>query len=122
MDINIVNSFIRFLTIIKYHHWATSVYNTHKITDTMHADFSLFVDDFVEAYMGSSKNRVPQGSNVECRFTVPSTNKNFLSICEGFNDFLSNLKTKKDMTPQLINKIDEMLAKLDQYMFLLRLE
>jgi hypothetical protein len=122
MDINIVNSFIRFQTIVKYYHWATSSYDAHKITDTMHADLALFIDNFVEAYSGSTKSQVPRGESVECKFTIPTSNESFLKSCEVFSDFLVRLKVRKDMTPQLVNMIDELLATLDKYAFLLRLK
>jgi hypothetical protein len=122
MDIDIVNSLIRFQTIVKYYHWATPSYDTHKITDTMFADLGLFTDNFVEAYMGSSHSQVPRGQEVKCNFSVPTSNESFLKTCERFCDFLKNLKSRKDMTPQLVNMIDEILATLDKYHFLLRLK
>ena len=49
MDINIVNNLIRFQTIVKYHHWATPSYDTHKITDNMF-DFLTLVEKSEEIH------------------------------------------------------------------------
>jgi hypothetical protein len=122
----VIPKFLEMINTIKIYHWKTSSYATHKATDQLFADLNTKTDEFVEVLLGKSEiNRdkvlVFSGaciksfsSNVECR-----------RIIEGYKAFLLDLPANKNFKAMsnvdLLTIRDEIMALLNQFLYLLTL-
>jgi DNA-binding ferritin-like protein len=118
-DSNLVKSIQRFLLIVKFHHWNTKSYNTHKVTDQMFADFQTFLDKFTEVYMGYTGQKFVSGSNMDFNFDIPASDKAFVNEVQSFRRFLYKAETIDNLSGDLINILQEMQASTNQYLLLL---
>lgn len=121
---NMVKSFLEMLNAIKLYHWKTESYSQHKATDELHEHLSENVDEFVEVLLGKeqtkSKYRITMiekhmkmmDSNDEADFIQKMHNYRYILI-----DMNNVLDKKKDS--DLLNIRDEMLAHINQFLYLL---
>jgi DNA-binding ferritin-like protein len=107
---------------IKLYHWQTKLYARHKATDSVISSLDESVDKYVEVYMGKY-GRMKMTSS-----TATTTVKNltetsitgFIKRCiEYLNEDL--VKKLKDNDTDLFNIRDEMLAELNQLLYLFSL-
>ena len=122
---NIVRSFLEMLNAIKLYHWKTESYSQHKATDELHEKLSELVDQFVEVLLGkeqksSHKNRITMVEK-HMRMMDSTGERDFIEKIHHYrtalidmNQFL-NKKTDSD----LLNIRDEMLASINQFLYLL---
>jgi hypothetical protein len=122
----VIPKFLEMINTIKIYHWKTTSYATHKATDDLFASLNTKTDEFVEVLLGKSEiNRdkvlVFSGaciksfaSNGECR-----------RIIEGYKTFLLDLPANKNFKAManvdLLTIRDEMMALLNQFLYLLTL-
>jgi len=108
---------------IKLYHWQTKLYARHKATDGVIDSLDESVDKYVEVYMGKY-GRMKMNSS-----TATTTVKNltetsitgFIKRCiEYLNEDL--VKKLKDTDTDLLNIRDEMLAELNQLLYLFTLK
>jgi len=118
-DSNLIKSIQRFLLIVKFHHWNTKSYNTHKVTDQMFADFQIFLDKFTEVYMGYTGEKFVSGSNMDFNFVIPASDKAFINDVQNFRSFLYKAETDANLSGDLINILQEMQSSVNQYLLLL---
>jgi hypothetical protein len=125
---NIVRSFLEMLNAIKLYNWKTESYSQHQATDELHEKLSELVDQFVEVLLGKEQQYAK--SSHKSRITMvekhmkmmDSTGErdfiekmhNYRSVLIKMNDIL-NKKTDSD----LLNIRDEMLACINQFLYLL---
>lgn len=119
----IITVFLSVLNQIKIYHWQTQKYARHIASDTLFQNLSLNVDKFVEILLQKSGNK---------RFTVPNdrfvyndqNDDDIIDLLKTFKNFLIKL-LPKDISKQdsdLINIRDEMLANINQTLYLFTLE
>jgi hypothetical protein len=107
---------------IKLYHWQTKVYSRHKATDNMIEALDLSIDKYVEVYMGKYGRMKMNSSNS----TVHVSNLSEKSIVKFIHKCINYLQTTlvkklKENDTDLINIRDEMLAELNQLLYLFTL-
>ena len=125
----IVVSFLSLLNKIKLYHWNTHSYATHKATDELYSKLNEHIDTFVEVLLGKSdgagKNRA-MILNIKSISVRSFNNNNELKReIEKYKSFLisftNNSLMKKQYNADLIAIRDEILALLNQFLYLLTL-
>jgi hypothetical protein len=119
---NLIKSIQSFLLVVKFHHWNTKSYNTHKVTDKMFADFQTFLDKFTEVYMGYTGEKFVSGSKMDFNIVIPASNSKFVNEVKNFRSFLYEVETGANLSGDLINILQEMQASVNQYLLLLSYE
>lgn len=123
----VIPKFLEMINTIKIYHWKTSSFSTHKATDELFGNLNTKTDEFVEVMLGKSEiNRdsvlrfpsvklVMFSSNAECRKQV-----------EGYKTFLLDLPKNRNFNVMsnvdLLAIRDEILALLNQFLYLLTLK
>ncbi len=123
-QIQLLSFFFEMLNTIKLYHWKTTSYAEHKATDELHEKLSGHIDKFVEVLLGKQvpvRIHYDRGSVTVYDF---SSKKEFVkklttygNILQGFSVYLND---KKDS--DLLNIRDEMLAEINQTLYLLSLD
>jgi len=122
---NIVRSFLEMLNAIKLYHWKTESYSQHQATDELHEKLSELVDQFVEVLLGKE-----QKSSKKSRITMVEKHMKMMDSA-GQRDFIEkihhyrttlidmNKVLNKKTDSDLLNIRDEMLANINQFLYLL---
>jgi hypothetical protein len=115
-------TFIEMLNTIKLHHWKTMSFATHKATDELYSKLNDNIDTFVEIMLGKSGGRI----NLTNVRSIPVYDFNdedtFKRKIESYRAFLTNLTLNSNImhdNTDLFNVRDELLANLNQFMYLL---
>lgn len=121
---NIVKSFLEILNAIKLYHWKTESYSQHKATDELHESLSENIDKFVEVLLGKAQNKSKYRiTMVEKHMKMMDSNNeaDFIQKIHKYRAVLINMNNvldkKKDS--DLLNIRDEMLANINQFLYLL---
>lgn len=107
---------------IKLYHWQTKMYSRHKATDDVIAALDTSIDKYVEVYMGKYGRMKLNGvtGTIQIRNLSESTIVRFIKNC--INYLTTELVKKlKESDTDLINIRDEMLAELNQLLYLFTL-
>ena len=107
---------------IKLYHWQTKMYSRHKATDDVIAALDTSIDKYVEVYMGKYGRMKLNGvtGTIQIRNLSESTIVRFIKNC--INYLTTELVKKlKDSDTDLVNIRDEMLAELNQLLYLFTL-
>jgi hypothetical protein len=124
-----VYCFLQMLNTIKLYHWKTTDYPTHQATDKLYSDLNGKADEFVEVLLGKSdgagKNRA-MILNIKSISVRSFNNNNELKReIEKYKSFLisftNNSQMKKQYNADLLALRDEILAILNQFLYLLTL-
>jgi hypothetical protein len=115
---DIVNFFFHLQLLNKLYHWNTTSYARHKATDNFNERFLELVDKFTEVFIGTY-NMKPQIEEIRI-------NKEFLTdngIKKLFIFTRKYLKSfdKMSLTSDLLNIRDEILAEVNQTLYLFNL-
>ena len=107
---------------IKLYHWQTKVYSRHKATDGVIEALDTSIDKYVEVYMGKYGRMKMNSSNS----TVHVSNLSEKSIVKFIHKCINYLQTTlvkklKENDTDLMNIRDEMLAELNQLLYLFTL-
>lgn len=137
----IVVRFLETLNCIKLYHWKTKSYATHKATDELYTKLSENIDQFVEVSLGKETDGLTNGrinllkTKSILLLDVSSPNE-FKRIIEKFKDYLTGLKLKEfpktgklsalktqrflsfNGNTDLVNIRDDMLANINQFLYL----
>ena len=124
-----VYCFLQMLNTIKLYHWKTTDYATHKATDQLYSDLNGKADQFVEVLLGKSDATGKDRSMILSvkSISVRSFNNNneLKREIEKYKSFLigftNNSQMKKHYNADLIAIRDEILALLNQFLYLLTL-
>jgi len=125
---NIVRSFLEMLNAIKLYHWKTESYSQHQATDELHEKLSELVDQFVEVLLG--KEQKSYKSSHKSRITMVEKHMKMMdSVNQGdFIEKIHHYRTtlidmnnvlNKKTDSDLLNIRDEMLANINQFLYLL---
>lgn len=109
---------------IKLYHWQTRIYSRHKATDEVLERLDTNIDKFVEVYMGKYGRPTMKGKMTTT--IVQNLNESqivsFVKRCieELIHETVQDLDKSRDT--DLINIRDEMLADLNQLLYLFTLK
>ena len=108
---------------IKLFHWQTKQYSRHKATDSVVDALDESIDKYVEVYMGKYGRMKlnTSTSSIHLKNLSESSIINFIKKCIVYlnNDLVVKLK---DNDSDLLNIRDEMLAELNQLLYLFTLK
>jgi DNA-binding ferritin-like protein len=123
----IISNLLTFQTTLKLFHWDTARYAQHKASDQLHTDLSANIDSFVEKMLGKYPDHaainpimkrvhvVVQNPKLSLDAMVQKVNKlKAFLIGMRFSDTQAN--------SDLLNIRDEMLAQLNQFLYLIKLQ
>lgn len=123
MSANQVQFFFAMRDQIKLYHWQTRVYSRHKATDEVIGKLDEHIDQFVEVYIGkygrpkmTGKNATIHVNNLSEKSIVAFIKKCIQML---LGDCMKGLKENVDS--DLFNIRDEMLADLNQLLYLFTL-
>lgn len=107
---------------IKLYHWQTKVYSRHKATDNVIEALDKSIDKYVEVYMGKYGRMKMNSSNSTVHVSNLSE-KTVLKFIYKCINYLQTILVKKlkDNDTDLMNIRDEMLAELNQLLYLFTL-
>ena len=134
----IVIMFLQMLNTIKLYHWKTSSYAQHKATDALYSNLNGHIDTFVEVMLGKKKNGSIESSNQNHNpnlridllgvRSIPLKDfkhvNHFLVEVQKFKQFLLSfekmkfMKEKEMSNQDLFTIRDEMLADVNQFLYL----
>lgn len=108
---------------IKLFHWQTKLYSRHKATDSVVDSLDASIDKYVEVYMGKY-GRMKLNTNTSS-FNLKNLSESsilkFIKNCIGYMNSTLVQKLKENDT-DLLNIRDEMLAELNQLLYLFTLK
>ena len=108
------------LNVIKLYHWKTHSFPEHKNTDELHERLESHVDKFVEVYLGKDGTRLEKwDKQMEAR--QYENTKEFKTRMYFYRTFIIEMKQcyKKTKDSDLSNILDEILADVNQFLYLL---
>jgi len=131
---DIIYFFLQMINSIKLFHWKTTDYATHKATDQLYADLNLKIDQFVEVLLGKN-SAIHNNNNNNTRsyilnitsLKLPSfkNNTDLKKEIDHYKIQLMNLTSSPQINKinnsDLLNIRDEILALLNQFLYLLTL-
>ncbi len=117
----IVQIFFHMMLNIKLYHWETTNFARHKASDELHANLSALIDKFIEVYIGGYIR-----PTFTSTFSVKVKQLNDTDIIEVLNQYKEFLKHElpkyvKESDTDLLNIRDEMLAEINQALYLFTL-
>lgn len=120
----ITKKFMEILMMIKMYHWNTNSYAVHQATDELYKNINTHMDKFMEIYMGKvNKNIVMKSVETINIINIVSKIKLKSEIVK-FKSYLVNLTDNPFMklmtNTDLFNIRDELLADLNQFLYLLK--
>ena len=119
---NVVKFMFSFQNTVKLYHWQTKVYARHIAADNLLVKMSELIDQFIEIYVGK-KGRLTTSRllDIEVKTNTDSSIIDYLKHVRTFlTDQLPKIFHKDDM--DLLNVRDEMLAHVNQALYLFQLK
>ena len=123
MSGTIVQFYLTLRNAIKVYHWNTKSYPRHKATDEFVGKFDGLTDRFVEVYIGRYGRNAALSK--EMTLTLPALNENLAKqyLEEAREWMVTKLpKMLKPTDTDLFNIRDEILAEINQTLYLFTLE
>ncbi len=114
--------FFSFKVLMKIYHWQTSKYSRHIAADALLTKMDVLIDRFMEVYIGRNERFVVKKCNILCTNMSDSDAVTFLLL---FRQFIADEFPKKigsGYTGDLKNILDEMVALVNQYLYLFTLD
>ena len=125
----IVQKFLIILNTVKLFHWKTTSFAAHKASDELYSSLNGNIDRFVEVLLGKLNGERVQLTSVHQIPLLDFPNQNFSPMkaeIEKFKKYLvdldNNLFFKKMSNADLYTIRDEILASLNQFLYLLTFE
>ena len=117
---HIVITFLEVLNHVKLYHWKTKQYAEHKATDELYGKLNEDIDKFVEVLLGKDGSRIATVKQIRVCDTIHTT-QSLRKKMEKFKDFLMRLNDSldADKDSDLLNIRDEILADINQFLYLL---
>jgi len=117
---HIVRIFLEMLNVIKLYHWKTRSYSQHKATDELYERLNGHIDKFIEVLLGKDESRIRMiEKNIELIDYSETTN--FKERIYEYREFLTNIDEYLDKRKDsdLLNIRDEILADINQFLYLM---
>lgn len=119
----IVVKYLSLLNTVKIYHWKTQSYATHKATDELYSRLNKDIDKFVEVLLGKIGNRVDLTKVKSIPIHDFTSLEQMKKEIDNFKSYLVDLNSNKVMhimsNSDLYNIRDEILADLNQFLYLL---
>ena len=119
----IIITFLQMLNNVKLYHWKTHSFATHKATDELYANLNKNIDSFVEVLLGKYGDRANLSHVKSIQIRDFSTQEQFKKQINYYKEYLISLDSHRVMkmmaNSDLYNIRDEMLANLNQLLYLL---
>jgi hypothetical protein len=117
---HLIQDFMNFLVNMKIYHWKTNSYPRHKASDECFEKIQELIDEFVEVYIGKySRSKMFSHDGSKKSYSILNLNdKTVIPFVNKFKVKLEKLKLKGD----LLNIRDEMVAELNQCLYLFTLD
>jgi DNA-binding ferritin-like protein len=119
----IIITFLQMLNNVKLYHWKTHSFATHKATDDLYANLNKNIDSFVEVLLGKYGDRANLSHVKSIQIRDFSTQEQFKKQINYYKEYLISLDSHRVMkmmaNSDLYNIRDEMLANLNQLLYLL---
>ena len=115
----IVKIYFTLQLLTKLYHWNTTSYSRHKATDEFLGSFTAKIDKFTEVYIGRYKVK-PLVSNIKLEDNFINDD-GIVQLFEQFREFLNDLNNY-GLGSDLLNIRDEILADINQALYLFRLK
>ena len=116
----ITKLFLEILLMIKLFHWKTSSYATHKATDELYSSLNENIDKFIEVLLGKSGTRIDLTNIKTISLIDLNSQEQLKSKINYFKHYLNKLTNNTKMnSSDLLNIRDEILADLNQFLYLL---
>lgn len=112
----IVETFLEMLNEIKVYHWNTHSFAQHKATDELYQRLNDHIDKFVEVLLGKRDKRIGSLGPIKT-----SASKNFKTHIYEFREYLIKMDSCAPGS-DLLNIRDEILADINQFLYLLSLK
>jgi hypothetical protein len=120
---DIVIEFLEFLNIVKLYHWKTHSYSTHQATDALYDKMNKSIDKFVEVLLGKNGDRVHLDNVKTLRLRTLNNSGDIKQYLTGFKTKMvgldSSLSGQGMTNSDLLNIRDEILADINQFLYLL---
>ena len=122
----ITKNFLELLIAIKLYHWKTHSYAVHKATDDLYGELNTNIDKFVEVLLGKTSIRTNLVKQKTIQLVDLTSKAQLIQLVKNFKDYLVGLSNNKFMlqtmaNTDLLNIRDELLANLNQFLYLLTL-
>ena len=118
----ITMKFLEALNTVKLYHCKTRIYSTHKATDELYAKLNTNIDMFIEILLGKTESRIDLSCCKTLHLNDLKTEDEMKKYIKNFKNYLLTLNDNKGMklmaNTDLYNIRDEMLADLNQYLYL----
>jgi len=118
--------FTEMVDLVKLYHWKTKIYSQHKATDQLHEKLSEYVDQFIEVLLGKEKNRIDildkkMKQKIKSIRVISRDEKDFKNKLFQYRSFLIDLNSILDSEKDsdLLNIRDEILASINQFLYLM---
>lgn len=114
--------FFSFKILMKIYHWQTTKYARHVASDALLTKMDLLIDQFMEVYIGRNSRFSIKKCTIPCTNMSDSDANTFLMV---FRQYVAEEFPKKlgsGYTGDLKNIIDEMIATVNQYLYLFTLD
>ena len=115
--------FFEILLMIKLFHWKTHSYATHKATDELYSSFNENMDKFIEVLLGKSGSRIHLLNQTNLSLEEMESQERLKQKIESFKTYLvgldNNPAIKLMSNTDLLNIRDEILANMNQFLYLL---
>jgi DNA-binding ferritin-like protein len=119
----IVIRYLSLLNTVKIYHWKTHSYATHKATDELYGKLNDDIDKFVEVLLGKIGNRIDLTKVKSIPIRDFASLEQMKQEIDNFKSYLVGLDSNKVMNimsnSDLYNIRDEILADLNQFLYLL---
>ena len=134
----IITFFFRLILMIKIYHWKTFQFSTHKATDQLYSRLNENMDRFIEVLLGKNHSRAKFENNIHISVIEAETPIELEQKIEDAKKYLINLDKHSELhsteenksnpsnlyiisNTDLFNIRDEILADLNQFLYLLTL-
>jgi DNA-binding ferritin-like protein len=115
--------FLEMILMVKLFHWKTHSYASHKASDELYSKLNEDIDKFIEVLLGKSGSRIDLMSHKTIKLVDLSSQDSLINEIEKFKNYLvglnDNVAMKKMSNSDLYNIRDEILADLNQFLYLL---
>ena len=116
---DLVKTFLEMLNTIKLYHWSTHSYPEHKATDELYGSLNDHIDSFIEVLLGKDGSRINQIEHLSYVVPAAQNTTEIKKVVEGFKDYMYKFPLNNQKDSDLANIRDEIVADLNQFLYLL---
>jgi DNA-binding ferritin-like protein len=115
--------FFEMLLMVKLFHWKTHSHSIHKATDELYSKLNDDIDKFIEVLLGKTGSRIDLMGHKTISLIDLTSPDQLKSKIESFKSYLVDLTNNKGLSSMsntdLLNIRDEILADMNQFLYLL---